>query len=82
MFHIAANRKLFSLLPETTADDYTTVNFAATLSPTDADWAITAYVRNLSDKRYVVGSNIAPFGLYAANHNAPQTYGVRVHFGF
>ena len=72
----------FSLLPETTTDAYTTVNFAATLAPTDADWAITAYVRNLSDERYVYSSNLAPFGLYLGTHNAPRTYGVRMHIGF
>ena len=82
MSHRSEQETDFSLLPETTSDAYTTGSSYVSTSFSISDWAITAYVRNLGDERYIYSSNIAPFGLYLGTHNAPQTYGVRVHFGF
>ncbi len=72
----------FSLVPETTADAYTTLNLEATLTPYDGPWALTAYVRNVTDERYIRSSNLAGFGLLTTQYNLPQTYGVRLRMGF
>lgn len=72
----------YSFLPETVADAYTTVNLEATLTKDDANWAATAYVRNATDERYVVSSNIGVPGLLHQQFNPPMVYGVRLRTEF
>ena len=72
----------FSLLPETTADEYTTLNLAVTLLPEDARWHLTFYSRNVTDERYIVSTGLVSFGILVAQSNAPRTYGVRLGFEF
>ena len=72
----------FSLLPETTADDYVTVNLAVTVSPEDASWNLTFYSRNVGDERYLLNTALVSYGILAARRNAPRTYGVRLGLDF
>lgn len=72
----------FSFLPETVSDAYTTLNLDATLSPEDAGWALSVFMRNVTDERFIKNSNISNRGIFHAGHNAPQTYGARVRANF
>lgn len=72
----------FSLLPETTADDYITVNLAVTVLADDAGWSLTFYSRNVGDERYLVNTGLVSYGILAGRSNAPRTYGVRLGLDF
>ena len=72
----------FSLLPETTADDYITLNLAVTVSPHDAGWGLTFYSRNVADERHLINTSLASYGMLVARSNSPRTYGVRLRLDF
>lgn len=72
----------FTFVEETKSDAYTTLNLDATLSPDDASWALSAFVRNVTDERYLLNTNVNNRGLNYAISSAPQTYGVRLRKSF
>lgn len=72
----------FTFLPETVADSYTTLNLDATLSPDGAAWALSVYMRNVTDERYLMNTNVSNRGLNYGIYNPPQTFGVRFRADF
>ena len=72
----------FLLLEDTASDAYTKFDIDATLSPKDANWSLTAFVRNATDEQIVTNSNVSNRGLTYATFTPPQTYGVRVRANF
>ncbi|MFV3077296.1 TonB-dependent receptor [Niveispirillum fermenti] len=73
-----------NFLPESVQEAYFTGNLSLTLQPETADWYVSAFVRNVTDKAYLTGAVKAP-GLapdYWGNLGAPRTYGVRTGFKF
>lgn len=72
----------FLFLKDTIADSYVTLNLEATLSPADAAWALSFYVRNVTDKRFLTNTNTNNRGLTYGIYNPPQTYGVRLNAAF
>ncbi len=80
--HRSEQQTNFLLLEETKADSYTTLNLDATLSPDDARWALSVFMRNVTDERYVTNSNVSNRGLNYAIYSPPRTYGVRLRANF
>ncbi|MEP3891928.1 MAG: TonB-dependent receptor [Hellea sp.] len=72
----------FSFLPETDRDAYITLNLDATISPEDAGWAFSVFMRNVTDERFLQNSNVQNRGSFYGVYNAPQTYGARVRANF
>ncbi|MEP3655525.1 MAG: TonB-dependent receptor [Litorimonas sp.] len=72
----------FSFLPETDRDAYFTLNLDATLSPEDAGWALSVFMRNVTDERFLQNSNVQNRGSFYGVYNAPQTYGARIRANF
>lgn len=72
----------FSFTDATVADAYTTLNLDATLTPSDAAWSLSAYVRNATDERFLLNTNLNNRGLTYGIYNAPQTYGIRLRTEF
>lgn len=72
----------FTFLPESKAEAYTTLDLDATLSPDDAKWALSVYMRNVTDERYYVQTNVSNRGLFYGIYNPPQTYGMRLRANF
>ena len=65
------------LLDAIESDAYTTVNLDATLSPSDARWALSIFARNVTDERYLKNVNVSNRGLAYSIYSPPPTYGVR-----
>ncbi len=72
----------FLFLPDTVADSYVTLNLEATLTPVDAAWALSVYVRNVTDERFLLNTNVNARGLNYGIFNAPQNYGARLRYDF
>lgn len=72
----------FNFLSETNRESYFTLNLDATLSPEDAGWALSMFMRNVTDERYIQNSNVSNRGIYHAVRSAPQTYGARIRANF
>lgn len=72
----------FAFLPETVSDAYTTLNLDATLSPDNARWAFSVFMRNVTDERFIKNSNVSNRGIFHAGYSAPQTYGARIRANF
>lgn len=72
----------FLFLKETESDAYTTFNLDATLSWDDARWELSAFMRNVTDERVSVNTNVSNRGLSYAINSPPQTYGVRLRANF
>ena len=72
----------FLLLDETEADSYTTLNLDVALSPKEADWVFSVFVRNATDERYSTNTNVSNRGLAYAVFSPPRTYGVRLRADF
>ena len=80
--HRSEQQTNFLFLDETNADSYTTLNLDATLFSADGGWAVSAYVRNATDERYLTNTNVSNRGLSYAIYSPPQTYGVRLSMEF
>ncbi|MEP0201762.1 MAG: TonB-dependent receptor [Halioglobus sp.] len=72
----------FLFLDETVSDSYTTLNFDATLIADDGGWSVSAYVRNASDERFIMNTNVSNRGLAYSLYNAPRNYGLRLTANF
>ncbi len=72
----------FLFLPDTVADSYVTLNLEAMLTPADAAWALSVYVRNVTDERFLANTNVNNRGLTYGIFNPPQHYGARLRFDF
>lgn len=72
----------FTFLPETDRESYFTLNLDATLSPDDAAWALSVFMRNVTDERFLQNSNVQNRGIFHGVLNAPQTYGARIRANF
>jgi len=71
-----------SFVSQTRADSYVTFNLAATLTPSNESWGITAFVNNVDDERYLTTTSIATSGAFYGQYNPPRTYGVRFRADF
>jgi len=80
--HRGKQQTNFLFLDETEAEAYTTFNLDATLSTNDEGWAISAFIRNVTDKQVTRNTNVSNRGLAYATYTAPQTYGVRFRGNF
>lgn len=69
-------------LPQTHIDAYTLINFNLTFQPYDEDWAITAYMLNVGNERYLISPQIGPGNTFTSSFNPPRTYGVRLRANF
>ena len=75
--HRSEQQTNFILLDATEADAYTILHLDATLSPYDARWALSIFMRNVTDERYLKNVNTSNRGLAYSIYSPPQTYGVR-----
>ena len=80
--HRSEQQTNFILLDETESDAYTTLNLDATLSPYDARWALSIFMRNVTDERVLQNINVSNRGLAYGIYSPPQTYGVRLSAQF
>lgn len=71
-----------SFLPELVAESHTLLDLEVALRPTDGNWSISAYGRNLSDERIFVSTNVSRFGPFHGIYSPPRTYGVRLGIEF
>mgnify|MGYP001827324665 FL=1 len=71
-----------SFLPELIAESHTLLDLEFALRPTDGNWTVSAYGRNLSDERYFVSTNVSRFGPFHGIYSPPRTYGVRFGIEF
>ena len=78
----AAQETNFIFEDATEAEAYSTLNLDATLSPTDADWSLSVFLRNATDERVLNNSNVNNRGLTYAIYGAPRTFGVRLRAEF
>ncbi|MFK8030023.1 MAG: TonB-dependent receptor [Gammaproteobacteria bacterium] len=80
--HRSEQQTNFILLDQTEADAYTQLNLDATLSPENARWAVSLYMRNVTDERYLQNINVSNRGLSYGIFSPPQTYGLRLNVQF
>jgi len=80
--HRSEQQTNFLFLEETNADSYTTLNLDATLFSADGSWAFSAFIRNVTDERYVANTNVSNRGLAYGIYSPPQTYGIRMSAAF
>ena len=80
--HRSEQQTNFLLLEDTKSDSYTTLNLDATLYSGDEDWSVSAFVRNATDERFSVNTNVSNRGLAYAIFSPPRTYGVRFMASF
>ncbi len=72
----------FLFLEETNADSYTALNLDATLFSGDGRWSVSAFVRNVTDERYLTNTSVSNRGLAYGVFSPPRTYGIRVSAAF
>ena len=80
--HRAEQQTNFLFLDETESDSYTTLNLDATLFAGNAGWSISAFVRNVTDERISMNTNVSNRGLAYAIYSPPKTYGLRLMANF
>jgi iron complex outermembrane recepter protein len=80
--HRSEQQTNFLLLEDTKSDSYTTLNLDATLYSGDEDWSVSAFVRNATDERFRVNTNVSNRGLAYAIFSPPRTFGVRFMANF
>lgn len=80
--HRGSQQTNFLFLDDTEAEASTTFNLDATLSPDSERWAISAYVRNVTDKQVLRNTGVSNRGLSYGVYTPPQTYGVRLRAYF
>ena len=80
--HRSEQQTNFLLLEDTKSDSYTTLNLDATLYSGDEDWSVSAFVRNATDERFSVNTNVSNRGLAYAIFSPPRTFGVRFMANF
>ena len=80
--HRSEQQTNFLLLEDTESDSYTTLNLDATLYSGDEDWSVSAFVRNATDERFSVNTNVSNRGLAYAIFSPPRTFGVRFMANF
>jgi len=59
-----------------------TTDASLTLRSTDSKWSLTAYVRNLENRRRDLAPQAAPIGLAVGHFSAPRTFGLRLSGNF
>ena len=72
----------FMFVKATDTDSYVTLDFDATLTPSEADWSLSFFIRNVTDEQFVANSNVNNRGLTYAIHNPPRTFGLRLRAEF
>ncbi|WP_293882121.1 TonB-dependent receptor [Sphingomonas sp.] len=73
----------FAYLPEQRLRSNWTTNAQLRVGPTDERWALSAYVRNIEDKRIPIYSSTHPTASFlVAGTTAPRTYGVQASVKF
>ncbi|MFK8043084.1 TonB-dependent receptor, partial [Congregibacter sp.] len=80
--HRSEQQTNFLFLDETESDAYTMLNFDATLFADDAGWSVSAFVRNATDERFSMNTNVSNRGLAYAIYSPPRTYGLRLAANF
>lgn len=80
--HRSEQQTNFLFLDETESDAYTMLNFDATLFADNAGWSVSAFVRNATDERFSVNSNVSNRGLNYTIYSPPRTYGLRLTANF
>lgn len=80
--HRSEQQTNFLLLEDTKSDSYTTLNLDATLYSGDEDWSVSAFVRNATDERFSVNTNVSNRGLAYTIFSPPRTFGVRFNASF
>ncbi|MFK7828718.1 MAG: TonB-dependent receptor [Congregibacter sp.] len=80
--HRSEQQTNFLFLDETESDAYTMLNFDATLFADNEDWSVSAFVRNATDERFSVNTNVSNRGLAYAIYSPPRTYGLRLTANF
>ncbi len=62
---------------------YTLVDSRFSYAPSDGNWEVALFGRNLTDKEYITGGfDIGALGIAAAYYNMPRTYGVEFKIGW
>ena len=72
----------FLFLEDTISDAYVTLNLEAALTPSDADWSLSLYMRNATDERFFMNTNTNNRGLTYNIFNPPRVYGARFNMSF
>lgn len=80
--HRSEQQTNFLFLDETESDAYTMLNFDATLFADNAGWSVSAFVRNATDERFTMNTNVSNRGLAYAIYSPPRTYGLRLTANF
>jgi iron complex outermembrane recepter protein len=69
--------------PVIKTEAYWALNGRLSLFPTQRDWDVSLWGRNLTDERYVVqGLHVGAFFFGNRNYNAPRTYGAEISVRF
>ena len=64
-------------------EGYTLLNTSVVLSPTDENWQLTVWVKNLADEEYYTYINDLSFaGAMIKTPGTPRTYGVKLSYNF
>jgi len=64
-------------------EGYTLLNTSVVLSPTDENWQLTVWVKNLADEEYYTYINDLSFaGAMIKTPGTPRTYGVKFSYNF
>lgn len=64
-------------------DSFDKLDLSVALVPTDGQWRVTAWGKNVTDEEYLRYINDVPaFGLFLAINAEPSTYGVTVEYNF
>jgi len=61
---------------------YWMTDAALTLRDPSGGWSLTAYVRNIEDKRRDLAPQASPLGMAVGHFSAPRTYGLRLSGNF
>ncbi|MFM2372151.1 MAG: hypothetical protein RIS85_1873, partial [Pseudomonadota bacterium] len=59
-----------------------TTDASLTLRTADGGLALTAFVRNIEDKRRNLAPQSSPLGVAVGHYSAPRTYGLRLSGNF
>jgi len=69
-------------LPHEVIDSHTRTDVDLTLTNYDDKWSVSAYARNLEDKRRVQSTQNPLLGMAMTQYGPPMTYGVRLNYNF
>lgn len=72
----------FNYIPESRIGSDVTLDASLTLAELDDQWAVTAFVRNITDEAVPTTVQLGSGNIVGGTYQPPRTYGVRAKFNF